>query len=97
MEKEKVEVKVKFFSNFRDLAGTAVTQLEAVNVGDLLKKLVDRHEGLKDALVDGESDRELKSGVTVMLNGRNVRFLDGLDTEFSEGDTLAIFPPIGGG
>jgi molybdopterin synthase sulfur carrier subunit len=96
MENEK-EVKVKFFSNFRDLAGTAVTHLEAGDAGDLLEKLVDRYEGLEDALMETGSGRKIKSGVTVMLNGRNVRFLDGLDTELSEGDTIAIFPPIGGG
>ncbi len=45
--------------------------------------------------------RELELGIgkgylTVLLNGQNVRFLDGVETALSDGATLAFLPPIGG-
>jgi MoaD family protein len=40
---------------------------------------------------------ELSTGVIVLVNGVNVHSLEGLDTGLKPQDTVAIFPPIGGG
>jgi molybdopterin synthase sulfur carrier subunit len=39
----------------------------------------------------------LRSDIKVLRNGRNVVFLDGLDTELDNGDKIAIFPQVVGG
>ena len=48
----------------------------------------------KKVLLEG---RELQGGVNIFVNGRSIRFLDGLDTLLEEGDELALFPPLAGG
>ena len=40
---------------------------------------------------------ELQGGVNVFVNGRSVRFLNGLHTIVEYGDEIALFPPLGGG
>jgi len=93
-----MKIKVKFFSSFRDKAGKASVEVEAHNAGELIDSLLESHGQLEGSLVkETDSGRKIKSGVTIMLNGRNVNFLDGLDTELEDGDTVAIFPPVGGG
>lgn len=57
-----------------------------------------KYEELEDLLLeDPPPGIKLKSGVTVMVNGRNIRFLEGYETELEEDDTVTVFPPIGGG
>ncbi len=91
-------VKVKLFANFREKAGEASVEIDADLTGDLLVELAGRYERLGELiLASTEPEVTTKDGVTVMLNGRNIRFLDGMSTELEEEDTLAIFPPIGGG
>lgn len=57
-----------------------------------------KFEELEDLLLEElPPGIKLKGGVTVMVNGRNIRFLDGNETELEGGDTVTVFPPIGGG
>jgi molybdopterin converting factor small subunit len=63
-------------------------------LGELLINLDAEHGGLRDRLVDGES---LRRFVNVYLNDEDVRFLGGLETPVSDGDTVTVLPAVAGG
>jgi len=42
-------------------------------------------------------DRTLIAGTMILVNGRHVCHLNGLDTPLGEDDIVSIFPPAGGG
>ena len=43
------------------------------------------------------ADRTLIAGTMILVNGRHVQHLQGLDTPLKDADTVSIFPPAGGG
>ena len=49
---------------------------------------------LANKVFDGD---KIRSGFIVLVNGRNVRFLNEGRTRISDGDEISIFPPVGGG
>ena len=63
-------------------------------LGELLINLDTEHGGLRDRLVDGEN---LRRFVNVYLNDEDVRFLGGLETPVSDGDTVTVLPAVAGG
>jgi molybdopterin converting factor small subunit len=64
-------------------------------VGEVLKDLVGRHPGLGEQLFN--ADGALHRFVNVYLNGRDVRYLDALDTAVGERDAIIILPAMAGG
>ncbi len=91
-------VRLRLFATLRQTVGTAsveVPQAEGDTVGTLLTRLVDIHPALGSELFT--SDGQLQSHIHVIVNGRDARFLDGLDTQVKSSDQLLIFPPVGGG
>lgn len=42
-------------------------------------------------------DGNIKSGTMILINGKNIFHTDGLNTVVRDGDTVALFPPGGGG
>ena len=49
---------------------------------------------LRDDLLEGNT---IKKGTLLLVDGRNVLFLDGLETLVHAGQEIAFFPPGGGG
>jgi molybdopterin converting factor small subunit len=61
---------------------------------ELFADLEARHGGLRERLVD---DSGLRRFVNVYLNDEDVRFLGGLETRVTDGDTVTVLPAVAGG
>ena len=82
---------VKLFANLRRLAGTKELSITEATVGAMLNELVKRNPLLGEVILENGM---LRPHIVVTLNGHNV--ID-LNTQVTEQDVIAIFPPIAGG
>ncbi|MET9500996.1 MoaD/ThiS family protein [Streptomyces sp. NPDC006259] len=63
-------------------------------LADLFTDLETRHTGIRARIVD---DGQLRRFVNVYLNDEDVRFVDGINTKLTDGDTVTILPAVAGG
>jgi sulfur-carrier protein len=91
-----MSIKVRIPTQLRTLTGGAgEVSVEGSTVGEVLKALDAAHEGFADRLFDEAG--ELRRFVNVFLADEDVRFLEGLSTPVSDGQTLSIVPAVAGG
>ena len=89
---------IKLLAMLRTVAGAKelTVPLEAgCTVRDMVAAVGDACPPLGEKLIDEHG--QLSGGVQVMLNGRNVNWLAGLDTTIAADDELCILPMVGGG
>jgi molybdopterin converting factor small subunit len=72
----------------------ATVTVSGSTIGAALDDLTSQYPDLRQHLYDGD---QLRNFVNVFLGDEDVRFLDGLDTEIGEDDSLRIIPSIAGG
>jgi molybdopterin synthase sulfur carrier subunit len=86
---------VKMFATVREAAGTDSVQVEAENVLELLETLKSMF-GVRFSrtVSDLGSDQDR---IVILINGRNPGRALALSRDLSEGDEVAIFPPVSGG
>lgn len=87
---------VKFFAYFRDYTHTKEIEVDKCEtVEELLKILCSRYGQTfeKKVFVQGK----LSSEVIILVNGRHIIHLDGINTKLSEKDEISIFPVVAGG
>jgi len=94
-----LKVKVKLFAEYYDLAGKKhIIELElpdGATVLDLARKLEEMFPRLRGRLVT--SDGHIADEPKILVNGRNIDWLQGENTRLHDGDTVAFFPPAAGG
>ena len=91
-----MSLSVRIPAQLRTLTGGAgEVQADGATVGEVLKALDAAHPGFADRLFDEGGN--LRRFVNVFLADEDVRFLDGLATPVSDGQTLSIVPAVAGG
>jgi sulfur-carrier protein len=91
-----VSVEVRIPTVFRRFTNQeAVAQLEPGTIADLVTQLDHRYPGIGSQLL--AEDRQLHRFVNVYLNDEDIRYLNKLETEASEGDTVSLLPSVAGG
>jgi sulfur-carrier protein len=90
-------VEIKFLTRFLEITGERTTQIDDVNnISDLIGVLIKKYgEEFKELLWDDNGN--LRDYLKVMLNGEDVRDIDGLETPLKDGDQVVMFQTIAGG
>ena len=97
MDAPSQDVVVRFFASMKDVferKEARVSRDEAPDVGTLLKRVCTNLEMERAIFADSST---LRPALIVLLNGRNIAFLGGLQAVLQEGDEVAVFPPLKGG
>jgi molybdopterin synthase sulfur carrier subunit len=88
-------IEVRIPTILRTYTGGAKTvEGSGATLAELLADLEAKHGGLRERLVD---DAGLRRFVNIYLNDEDVRFLGGLETPVSDGDTVTVLPAVAGG
>lgn len=88
---------MKFFATVREITGVKSVELEAENIRDLLHLLTQTYgSNFKETVLNNDTG-ELKQFFSCMINGKRIELLDGYDTVLKDNDSIALFPPVGGG
>ncbi len=90
-------VRVRFFATLRLALGVAFIDVELskpTKIRELLRGVSSRlGVNIEEKLLE---NGRLRRGTMLLVNGKNVIHLDGLDTIVEEGE-ISVFPPAGGG
>ncbi len=91
-----MSVKVRIPSPLRNYTnGADVVESQGANVGEVLNDLKARAAGIEQRLF--KAPAQLNRFVNVYLNDEDVRFLGGLETPVSDGDSVTVLPAVAGG
>ena len=94
-----MKIKVRFFTSLREITGKKEDEIQSpstITVEELLARLSKKY-GREFAEYLFDEKGNVRTYIQILINGRGLNALQGFGTKLKEGDTVAIFPPVGGG
>lgn len=89
---------IKLFATLRDVAQAKSIQLDirdGQTVREMIASIRVKHPALAEMIVT--PDGELTGLVHILVHGRHIQWLDGLDTTMKTTDSIVLMPPTAGG
>jgi molybdopterin synthase sulfur carrier subunit len=94
-----LKIQVKFLATIREITDKSEIELE-IWPGDTVGKVFQALQTLY-----GPEFEEATTGTTAggipkvrfLVNGRDIDFLEGFETELKDGDVMVLVPPVAGG
>jgi len=86
-------VSVRLYAHIREVVGKEKLQLNlgrGATIQLLLSRLMAKYGRKVGEMLRGRN-------LVVMLNDKNIEFLDGPETSLEDGDRISILPPLSGG
>lgn len=91
-----MSIKVIIPTPLRSLTGgTGEVEADGRTLSELIDDLERRYPGIKERLC--EETGQVRRFINVYIDKEDVRFLNGLETEISDGTEVSILPAIAGG
>ncbi len=75
--------------------GESEVTAEGQTISDVIDDLDQNYDGIKERICT--EDGELREFLNIYMNDEDIRFMDDLQTEISEGDEISLIPAIAGG
>lgn len=92
-----MSVKIRFFARFRELLGSDImTDVAAGTMFTLLITTVAKKNPEGYAAIFDENG-DFREFVILMKNGKRIDIADAAKTPVTDGDEIAVFPPVAGG
>ncbi len=91
-------MEIKVYATLRPIVGGPSVKLngvEEITVDEMLNALYAQFPDLRPELYKGRE--ELHPAIHILVNGRDMRYINGVETVLKASDEVRIFPPVGGG
>lgn len=88
-------MQVKLLATLRNITDRNEVEIEAEDVEDVINKLIKKYGSeMEKVLLESGT---LKETISILVNGRNIIYLEGVETKLNENDKVTIFPQVAGG
>jgi molybdopterin synthase sulfur carrier subunit len=92
-------VTVKFLGSLRHVSRVRELALdckERFSIGELVNELTNEMPELKRSLIDQQLE-DPRPNALILVNGREISVLNGLETKLKDGDEIVFVPVVHGG
>ena len=91
-------VRVRFFGDLSRYIDKRWMVVEVPQGSLLLDFIFNMANKVDSSVLDKLMEKnEVRSGIRILVNGRNINYLNRLNTKLSDGDLVTIMPIAGGG
>lgn len=92
-----VKVTLNLLNIFALRTGKNKILYEADTVGEVIKQFIEQHRAHLDENLLDKKKKKLNGQMLVLINGQNIKQLEGYKTKLKEDDKVYISYPISGG